>query len=159
MSWTSFLGRDMFHPHDAGMKAIADVVVHLIQQTAFSLFVHPPSPVSHANSGCIQPVAHPPLLVRHANRGACKRHVSSVRTYTCTNAPSPHPPHIASCFALPLLSPRSNPLPWLLGIHLLYCIVLLSSGLHKIISTALDLFACPHSPVSNNSPYFTTNAL
>jgi len=42
-TWADFMGPDRLHPSDLGHKAIADLVVFLLQQTAVDLALHPAS--------------------------------------------------------------------------------------------------------------------
>jgi lysophospholipase L1-like esterase len=42
-AWSDFMGPDRLHPNDLGHKAMADLVIYLLQQTAADLALHPAS--------------------------------------------------------------------------------------------------------------------
>lgn len=50
---------DLMHPTDPGMAAIADMVVHLVQQTALGLLLNP---LSRADKTLLQEGLPPPMF-------------------------------------------------------------------------------------------------
>jgi hypothetical protein len=75
-NWTDFMwDADFMHPIDPGMAAIADMAVHLVQQTALGLLLHP---LSRADRELLHEQLPPPM-----HPGARTRRVAQLHARVC----------------------------------------------------------------------------